>query len=154
MQACKSKCYFIGSSIRVLCIAHSTRWHRHRRRRISYIFYTSIYKSEYLPATVILAVPLIRLKWGPSLDTSHLYTPDVCGRSCSSLTLHCVSSQLNFWSANVTPSTVKFMYLGTISGAYLFRQRNLKQIDTAFNQMLQHDATTIIFICNSKFIKR
>lgn len=105
-RACKSKCYLINiySYMHTYILSHK---------------YKCKYKYVYLPATVIFAVPLIRLKCGPSLDTSHLYTPELCGRNCSNLTRHCVSSQLNVWSANLIPSTVKFIYLGTISGAYL-----------------------------------
>lgn len=79
-----------------------------------------------LPTTLILVDPLIRLKWGASLDISHLYNPDDCGRICSSLILHLLSSHLNDWSASLTPSTVKFIYLGFISGVYLQKNKTLE----------------------------
>lgn len=70
----------------------------------------------HLPATDILALSLTSLNSGESPDISHRYVPLLDGDSCSNVTPHLFELHEYVWSANCTPSTLKFMYIGYIMG--------------------------------------
>lgn len=82
-------------------------------------FSVTINDPHLLPATVMFFESMATLNSGASPDTSQRYVPVDNGDNLTNVILHLYVLHVFNGSTVWTPSTLKFMYLGTIIGAYL-----------------------------------